>query len=82
MLLEMPQVLKCPGSVDHGHQLSFQLSSDLPESTPSVPLSWTMASQYTNPANVNAPILQLFEYSHHLNWCWQSQRLITNQLDN
>ena len=68
-------VLECPGSVDHGHQLSFQLSSSLPESTPPVPLSWTMASQYTGAANQQTPFIddlleQLFPPTDHQEDKW------------
>nr|CAD7196002.1 unnamed protein product [Timema douglasi] len=41
------QQLYCPGTIDHSHQLTFQLENGIPPSNPYVPLSYSMLDQHT-----------------------------------
>nr|CAD7601716.1 unnamed protein product [Timema genevievae] len=40
------QQLYCPGTIDHSHQLTFQLENGIPPSNPYVPLSYSMLDQH------------------------------------
>lgn len=39
------QQLYCPGTIDHSHQLTFQLDSETPVSNPYVPLNYSLVDQ-------------------------------------
>lgn len=73
------QQLYCPGTIDHSHQLTFQLDTETPLSNPYVPLNYSLVNQKTffkKPEKQNVEeILEILKTFDKLKWPYTQDSL-------